>query len=102
MKPKPNILLDLTPAQLRRAAELKEQIATAGRELYALSRTNGGPSVFAKEDGRGKWKRTKVKPQPEPTPRAKVHWTQTPAGRRKLSQSIKAHWKTRAPKVKKP
>jgi hypothetical protein len=65
-------LLQLTPAQLRRAADLKEQIDELERELSAL----GGPSATVSGP-------------------VTVHWTQTPAGRARLAKSARNSWRTR-------
>ena len=65
-------LLQLTPAQLRQAASLKERMEELERELESLL----GTSATA-------------------TPSKKLHWTQTPAGRAKLGRSVRRSWRTR-------
>ena len=65
-------LLQLTPAQLRQAASLKERIAELEGELESLL----GISATA-------------------TPSRKLHWTQTPAGRARLARSVRRSWRTR-------
>jgi hypothetical protein len=65
-------LLQLTPAQLRRAAGLKERIDELEHELESML----GVSATA-------------------TPSRKLHWTQTPAGRAKLARSVRRSWRTR-------
>ena len=65
-------LLQLTPAQLRQAAALKERIEELEHELESLL----GTSATA-------------------TPSRKLHWTQTPAGRARLARSVRRSWRTR-------
>ena len=65
-------LLQLTPAQLRQAASLKERMEELERELESLL----GTSATA-------------------TPSRKLHWTQTPAGRARLARSVRRSWRTR-------
>src|ERR1035437_7956987 len=65
-------LLQLTPAQLRQAASLKERIAELEGELESIL----GTSATA-------------------TPSRKLHWTQTPAGRARLARSVRRSWRTR-------
>ena len=70
-------ILQLTPAQLREAASLKERIDELERELAFLL----GTSATA-------------------TPSRKLHWTQTPAGRAKLARSVRRSWRTRRRSLK--
>jgi len=65
-------LEQLTPSQLRQAANLKEQIAQLEHELGSML----GGSASA-------------------NPMGKVHWTQTPAGRAKLAKSLRRSWRAR-------
>jgi hypothetical protein len=65
-------LLQLTPAQLRQAASLKERIAELEGELESIL----GTSATA-------------------TPSRKLHWTQTPEGRARLARSVRRSWRTR-------
>src|ERR1035437_3398763 len=65
-------LMQLTPAQLRQAAALKERIDELEHELESML----GVSATA-------------------TPSKKLHWTQTPAGRARLARSIRRSWRTR-------
>jgi len=65
-------LMQLTPAQLRQAAALKERIDELEHELESLL----GTSATA-------------------TPSRKLHWTQTPAGRARLARSLRRSWRTR-------
>ena len=67
-------LLQLTPAQLRQAASLKERITELEGELESIL----GTSTTA-------------------TPSRKLHWTQTPAGRARLARSVRKSWRTRRP-----
>jgi len=66
-------LMQLTPAQLRRAADMKERIETLQSELEPVL---GAPILGGRSGG-------------------KTHWTQTPAGRAKLARSIRKSWRTR-------
>jgi hypothetical protein len=65
-------LMQLTPAQLRQAAALKERIDELEHELESTL------SVSATA-----------------TPSKKLHWTQTPAGRVKMARLIRKSWRTR-------
>jgi hypothetical protein len=65
-------VLQLSPAQLRQAANLKEQIMELEGELESIL----GASATATES-------------------KKLHWTQTPAGRAKLARSVQRSWRTR-------
>jgi hypothetical protein len=65
-------LMQLTPAQLRQAAALKERIEELEHELESML----GVSATA-------------------TPSRKLHWTQTPAGRAKLARAVRRSWRTR-------
>ena len=75
--------IELTAAQLRRAADLKEQIEAAQAELAAVL---GGESVGSA--------------LPAPTGGAvvnskKLHWTQTPEGKARMAKLIRASWRKR-------
>ncbi len=65
-------LLQLTPAQLRQAATLQEQILKLKRELESVLGSSG-VSI----------------------PSPKLHWTQTPAGRARLARALKRSWRKR-------
>jgi len=65
-------LLQLTPAQLRQAASIKERIEELQRKLESIL----GISVTT-------------------TASKKLHWAQTPAGRAKLKRSARMAWRTR-------
>lgn len=64
-------LSQLTLAQLRQAATLKERILELEGELESIL----GASLS--------------------TTHAKVHWTQTPAGRARLARSVRNSWRAR-------
>lgn len=64
-------LLQLTPAQLRRAADLKEQIEELQEQLQAL--LGSAPAV----------------------PSKRLHWTQTPEGKARLAKSMRKTWQKR-------
>jgi hypothetical protein len=65
-------LSQLTAAQLRQAADLKERIIELERELASIL---GGPETAA--------------------PSQKLHWTQTTAGRARLARSLRRSWRNR-------
>jgi len=76
-------VIELTAAQLRRAADLKEQIEAAQAELAAVL---GGGLVAGG--------------LPAPTGGAvvkskKLHWTQTPEGKARMAKLIRASWRKR-------
>jgi hypothetical protein len=65
-------ILQISPAQFRQAAILKEQIIELEGELESIL----GTSATATESKR-------------------KHWTQTPAGRARLARSVQKSWRTR-------
>jgi hypothetical protein len=65
-------IMQLSPAQLRQAAILKEQIIELEGELESLLGTSATVAQSKK-----------------------LHWTQTPAGRAKLAKSIRKSWRNR-------
>ncbi len=67
-------LLQLTSAQLRRAADLKERLDALTGELQALL---GSGSAAAPK---------------------KLHWTQTPEGQARLARSMRKSWQIRGRK----
>jgi hypothetical protein len=69
-------LLQLTPAQLRQAANLKEKIIELEHELNSV--LGAGPSAAP----------------PSGSPK-KVHWTQTPAGRARMAKQMARQWQLR-------
>jgi hypothetical protein len=78
-------ILEMTPQQLREAADLKEQIEKLNQELIGiLGESSDGAAAPAKNGH---------------SPRnGKLHWTQTPAGRLKCARNSKRFW---AGKIKK-
>ena len=70
-------LLQLTAGQLRKAAVLKERIDDLNRELEAI--LGSGTTGTAPSGG-------------------KLHWTQTPAGKARLSRSLRKSWRRRGAK----
>jgi len=64
-------LMLLTPAQLRQAANLKEKIQELERELSSVL---GGSGAVQS---------------------SKLHWTQTPAGKARLTRALKRSWRNR-------
>ena len=110
-----NQLLDLTPVQLRRAAELKEQIDALNTELGGIL---GGTSVAptstgtpAKKGGmsaagrariaaaaRARWAKIRAgKGESAPAPAAKnatagKRRTMSPAARKRIAEAQKARW----------
>lgn len=77
----PMNILELSPAQLRRAARIKEKLEAAQAKLASILSVevgNGRNAVFA------------------PAPKGKKpHWTQTPEGKARLARAIKRSWRTR-------
>jgi len=65
-------LLQISPAQLRKAANLKERLEELQRELESVLGTSATSSGSTK-----------------------VHWTQTAAGRARLARSIRRSWRNR-------
>ncbi len=70
---------ELSPAQLRRAADIKERLDAVQAELA---------SVLGGSTGNGL--------QASPAPAGKrLHWTQTPEGKARLARAIKRSWRKR-------
>ena len=69
-------ITELSPAQLRRAADIKEKLEDAQAELISIL---GGVALQA--SSAPAWK--------------KLHWTQTPEGKARLARSMKRTWKKR-------
>ncbi|SPE52157.1 hypothetical protein SBV1_1450033 [Verrucomicrobia bacterium] len=69
-------LSQISPAQLRKAADLKERLEELQRELESVLGVAATPAT--------------------PT---KLHWTQTPAGRAKLARSLRRSWRNRRPSL---
>jgi hypothetical protein len=72
---------ELSPAQLRRAADIKEQLEAVQTELASLL---GAGAVNAPQTSLAL-----------ASPGKKVHWTQTPAGKARLARLIKQSWRKR-------
>lgn len=106
-------LLQLTPAQLRQAADLKEKIAELEGELASIlggpemgapspklhwTQTSAGRARLARSLRRS-WRSRRSSSKPKATPASgngkTVHWTQTPAGRAKMAKLMARRWKTR-------
>jgi len=74
-------ITELSSAQLRQAAEIKEKLEAVQTELASIldGHAGSGPQVsFAPPPG-GK----------------KLHWTQTPEGKARLARAIKRSWRKR-------
>jgi len=69
----------LSPATLRRAADIKEQLEAAQAELASLFGEIPDATAFLAA--------------PEPVPGRKVHWASTPEGRAKLARRMRKSWK---------
>jgi len=76
-------ILELSAAQLRRAADLKEQLDAARVQLTAIlgseSACDGSCASAAPVAAQGK----------------KFHWTQTPEGKARLARLIRKSWRKR-------
>jgi len=72
---------ELSPAQLRRAADIKEKLEAVQAELASLLGGSAGslPQTASAPASAGK----------------KLHWTQTPAGKARLARLIKRSWRKR-------
>jgi hypothetical protein len=66
-------ITDLSPSQLRRAADLKEKIEALQAELASIL---GGTAPEA----------------PSQPPSKKLHWTQTPEGKARMARLMKRAW----------
>ncbi len=66
-------ITELTPAQLRRAADLKEKLEDAQAELISILGAAALPAASAPAD-------------------RKVHWAQTPEGKARLARAMKRAW----------
>jgi uncharacterized protein (DUF2384 family) len=66
-------LTELTPAQLRKAADILEQIDAVKGELCQLLGDTPSPAVE----------------------RVKKHWTQTPEGKARIARVMRASWRRR-------
>jgi hypothetical protein len=113
-------ITNLTPQQLRKAADLKEKIdalqgqmdallgggeipilgrgtRTGKRRLSAQGRANIAAAAKARWAAlRSKKGAASVQTPSTPSPAAKkLHWTQTPEGKARLARSIKRSWRKR-------
>jgi hypothetical protein len=73
---------ELSAAQLRQAADVKEKLEAAESELAAIfagGEKGGDPG----DAGAGVM------------PGKKLHWTQTPEGRARLARTVRASWRKR-------
>jgi hypothetical protein len=74
-------ITELSPAQLRRAAEIKERLDAAQAELASILGGSAGNGLQASS---------------APAPKGKrLHWTQTPEGKARLARAIKRSWRKR-------
>ena len=76
-------IIQLTAAQLRRAADLKEQIEVAQADLASVL---GGGLVGSVLSAPATGAVVKAK---------KLHWTQTPEGKARMAKIIRASWRKR-------
>ena len=76
---------ELSAAQLRRAAELKEQVEAAQNELASI--LGGGLA------GNGGL----TSAPPSAARRKKLHWTQTPEGKLRMVKIRQMRWRKRRP-----
>jgi hypothetical protein len=74
-------ITELSPAQLRQAADIKEKLEAAQAELASIlgGYVGGGQEAFSAPAREGK----------------KLHWTQTPQGKARLARLIKRSWRKR-------
>jgi hypothetical protein len=101
-------LSQITPAQLRQAANLKEQIEELQRELESIlggsaptesqkphwTQTAAGRARL-KKSARLAWRTRRGSASPSNGNGQKVHWTQTPAGRAKMAKLMQRRWQKR-------
>ncbi|MGA2656332.1 MAG: hypothetical protein ABSH34_02325 [Verrucomicrobiota bacterium] len=74
-------ITELSSAQLRRAADIKEKLEAAQTELASIL---------------GGYARNGLQASSAPAPEGKkLHWTQTPEGKARLARSIKLSWRKR-------
>ncbi len=77
----PMNILELSPAQLRRAAAIKEKLDAAQAELASILGVQAGNGLPASSAPARAGK--------------KLHWTQTPQGKARLARAIKRSWRKR-------
>src|SRR5690242_13126175 len=101
-------LLQLTPAQLRQAATLKEQIQELELEVSSIlgdseaarsqklhwTQTPAGKARLSRALERS-WRNRRSKPATKRASGNGKHWTQTPAGRAKMAKLMQNRWKAR-------
>jgi hypothetical protein len=80
-------LANLSASDLRRAAEIKDQIEALQSQLSAL--LAGDTLAPAKR------KYPRIADTANGAPVKKFHWTQTPEGKAKMARLMSARWKTR-------
>jgi len=105
-------LSELTPAQLRQAANIKEQIDQLQSELQALlgaqpTATNGGKLHWTQTpEGAARMAQIRARrwqksgrrlthPATSPQGQTKPHWTQTPEGKARIARAMRASWRKR-------
>jgi hypothetical protein len=74
-------ITDLSSAQLRQAADIKEKLEGAQTELASILGGSAGSGLQASSP-------------PAPAGK-KLHWTQTPEGKARLARVIKLSWRKR-------
>jgi hypothetical protein len=74
-------IIDLSSAQLRRAADIKEKIEAVQTELASIL-------------GAHTWNGLEASSAPAPEGK-RLHWTQTPEGKARLARAIKRSWRKR-------
>jgi len=79
----PMNILELTAAQLRRAAQLKEEIEAAQADLASIL---GGDVTGSRTPAPAVGVVVQTK---------KLHWTQTPEGKARMAKLIRASWRKR-------
>jgi hypothetical protein len=76
-------ITELSSAQLRKAADIKEKLEAAQTELASILGASTGNGLQASS-------------APAPAPAGKkLHWTQTPEGKARLARVIKLSWRKR-------
>jgi hypothetical protein len=74
-------ITELSSAQLRQAADIKEKLEAVQTELASIlgGHAGNGPQAASAPAPKGK----------------RLHWTQTPEGKARLARAIKRSWRTR-------
>lgn len=73
-----NKVLDVSSADLRRAAEYKEQVERLNQQIAQALHLNNTTIQL-----------------PAPQPVKKLHWSQTPEGRERIKRRVTNYWKRR-------